>query len=65
MRRAEPQTMNLTLDVRDAFEIVLRIDDDGMGIDRVPSKRGIGLMTMEYRARAMGGRLTLETGALR
>lgn len=57
--------MNLTLDVRDAFEIVLRIDDDGMGIDRVPSKRGIGLMTMEYRARAMGGRLTLETRALR
>ena len=38
----------------------LRIIDDGIGISETPSRSGMGLAVMAYRARATGGELTLE-----
>jgi two-component system CheB/CheR fusion protein len=38
----------------------LRIVDDGVGISETPSKGGMGLAVMAYRARVTGGELTLE-----
>jgi signal transduction histidine kinase len=41
----------------------LRITDDGSGISETPSKDGMGLAVMAYRARVTGGDLTLERPA--
>lgn len=41
----------------------LRITDDGSGISETPSKGGMGLAVMAYRARVTGGDLTLERPA--
>jgi signal transduction histidine kinase len=38
----------------------LSIEDDGIGIDKTPSGSGLGLRTMETRARMIGGTLTIE-----
>ena len=38
----------------------LGITDDGIGISETPSRSGMGLAVMAYRARVTGGELTLE-----
>ncbi|MFT5467034.1 MAG: PAS domain S-box-containing protein [Verrucomicrobiales bacterium] len=56
----------ISLDKRDGF-FILTISDDGAGFDpqQLLGRRdsGIGLHTMEYRARAIGGSLTIESGS--
>ncbi|MBI4463536.1 MAG: PAS domain S-box protein [Acidobacteria bacterium] len=41
----------------------LRIQDDGCGFDpaRLPGKKGLGLISMEERARAIGGRFGIQS----
>ena len=40
--------------------IMLSIEDDGVGIGPAPVRHGLGLRTMETRARMIGGTLTVE-----
>jgi nitrate/nitrite-specific signal transduction histidine kinase len=43
-------------------EIVLSVTDDGVGFQRErKSSSGLGLPIMNYRARAIGGRLEIES----
>jgi len=44
--------------------LMLRISDDGAGLpDDAENRRGMGLRTMSYRARAVGGSIRFERGA--
>ncbi|HEX4794943.1 MAG TPA: DUF4118 domain-containing protein [Humisphaera sp.] len=45
--------------------IVLRIEDDGVGIDPESPGEGVGLRTMRHRARMIGAVLTVERGGER
>jgi signal transduction histidine kinase len=48
----------------DDREVTLAISDDGAGFDTDPkAHRGMGLRTMQYRAKLMGGRLELDSEA--
>jgi signal transduction histidine kinase len=40
--------------------VTLQITDDGIGIPDAPSRKGMGLAVMQYRARLSGGELTIE-----
>ena len=42
-------------------EVKLRISDNGIGFPEQPNSRGLGLHTMEQRARLIGGRLVVQT----
>lgn len=41
-------------------ELVLRVEDDGVGMPAEPASGGMGLRTMAYRAQAMVGTLTVD-----
>jgi signal transduction histidine kinase len=43
-------------------EAILRIADDGVGLADVPSHQGLGLRIMRYRARSIGGSLSVGPG---
>ncbi|NNC87635.1 MAG: PAS domain S-box protein [Akkermansiaceae bacterium] len=58
-----PTGVEIALD-RQADWGVLQIEDDGTGFPgTLPRHRGMGLRTMEYRARAIGGSLQLGSAA--
>jgi PAS domain S-box-containing protein len=61
LRHAEPSSIALTLVVHDG-RIRLEVHDDGCGFDptRRPSE-ALGLTSMEERALALGGRLSVES----
>ena len=40
--------------------LTLQISDNGIGIPLVPSRKGMGLAVMQYRARLIGGELDVE-----
>ena len=65
IRHAHPQTITISLE-RDDHRIVLRIKDDGSGIETDDaSAAGLGLRTMAYRARMIHGELgvhSVQTG---
>ena len=44
-------------------DVVLAITDDGSGFDQTAarSRRGLGLLSLDERARLVGGRLTIDT----
>lgn len=43
-------------------EVILRVHDDGIGIQKNQRPNGVGLHIMAYRARALGGELEIERG---
>ncbi len=57
--RARRATLRL---VRHGAEVLLEIADDGVGFDPPSATRGYGLANMRERARALGGRLRVESG---
>jgi PAS domain S-box-containing protein len=63
LRHAAPRNVIVSL-IRDRNYVVLEVSDDGLGIDAALTVRGakcagVGLQTMRYRARAIGGSLTV------
>lgn len=46
---------------RQLFEVKLRVSDDGIGLPALPNSRGLGLYTMEQRARLIGGGVIVQT----
>ena len=56
--------LTLSIQIMESNDRVeLRIEDDGKGVDLTPRRNaGMGLYTMDYRARSMGGTLRLSRG---
>jgi len=57
MRHADARQVTVELDVGD--EVLLRVSDDGHGIDSRAPRRGLGLRGIEERARLLGGRASV------
>jgi signal transduction histidine kinase len=63
LRHADAQHVELRLDARGG-RLVLRVTDDGVGFDPAAPElrsRRLGLTSMEERAEAIGGRLSIES----
>ena len=62
VEHAKAETVKVVLSGNDEH-VRLRIQDDGCGFDpaRLPGKKGIGLISMEERVRALGGRLDIRS----
>lgn len=61
-RHAQAKNVTITL-IRQDREILLRVEDDGIGIDEATvDGEGMGMHIMRYRAGAIGGALRVETG---
>jgi signal transduction histidine kinase len=62
VRHAQPKHVEIGLGGSDQ-RIILTIQDDGVGLPPAPRKRdGMGLQTMNYRARAIGATLDVRRG---
>jgi PAS domain S-box-containing protein len=60
-KHARPTEVNVELDVWNG-NVRLRIEDDGAGFDpSLPRRGGMGITSMEERARLAGGRLTVRS----
>lgn len=60
-KHARPTEVNIELDVSNG-RVRLRIEDDGVGFDPAQAHRGgMGITSMEERARLAGGRLTVQS----
>lgn len=64
VRHSRGKTIWLRLNASDG-QLSLEIEDDGMGLPQAARRdaEGMGLHIMDYRARAIGGRLSLSQGA--
>lgn len=60
-RHADPDCIQITL-ASEAESLRLEIEDDGLGFEaETPGDEGMGLRTMQYRARLIGGTLDLDS----
>lgn len=62
LKHAKPDSISVQLQAT-AQKILLTIDDDGIGMTSTQRLQGMGLHIMEYRARNIGGRLTIGPGS--
>lgn len=61
LRHSRAENVSVTLS-RHAEEMVLRVEDDGIGFDPGDAERGgMGVVSMRTRARGLGGRLVIES----
>jgi PAS domain S-box-containing protein len=60
LKHSQARHVNIRLE-RDIHEVVLRIDDDGIGftVDAVGRRKGLGLKNISERVRMIGGRLAM------
>ncbi len=67
LRHAAPETVELELDLNSAKEVVLRVSDNGDGIEEIDPEevRGLGLRIMHARARLIGAELSIRRGSPR
>jgi len=61
-RHGAPDNIVITMHA-DAQNILIRIMDDGMGFNIFSTRKGMGLHTIEYRAKAIGAALSLQSDA--
>lgn len=60
-RHADPDHVRITLASKDEY-LQLRVEDDGVGFEAEnPGEEGMGLRTMQYRARLIGGTLAIDS----
>jgi signal transduction histidine kinase len=64
VKHAEAGSIRVRL-VREGSNAVLTVADDGRGFDLAVARRraGLGLISLEERARLVGGQLTITTGS--
>ena len=62
VKHARAKSISVDL-IRAGNRLILAVEDDGVGIPEVLSGDGIGLHTMDHRARIIGGTLSIERGA--
>jgi two-component system sensor kinase FixL len=62
-RHADPDHIKVVL-ASEEDDLQLRIEDDGVGFEAEnPGEKGMGLRTMQYRARLIGGTLDIDSQA--
>jgi len=61
-RHARPDTIRVVIQ-RNGKQLRVTVLDDGRGIMEQQEKKGLGLHTMQYRAKAIGATLTIRPGA--
>jgi PAS domain S-box-containing protein len=62
LKHARARSISIRLD-QDKKELILTIEDDGVGMpERAAQAQGMGLRTMNYRARLVGAALTILRG---
>lgn len=59
-RHGKPENIGITMH-SEKQQLTVRIIDDGGGFDTISIRKGMGLHTMEYRAKAIGATLTLQS----
>jgi signal transduction histidine kinase len=59
IKHGKAQNIVIQLEIRNHW-ITLRVTDDGVGIPANPSRGGMGLAVMQYRARVSGGELAID-----
>jgi len=60
-RHADPDSIQVTL-AAEADSLRLTVEDDGVGFEaKNPGEEGMGLRTMQYRARLIGGTLDIDS----
>ncbi len=60
-RHGKPQNISITIQ-RTNDSLSVTIIDDGLGITEQRKKKGLGLHTMQYRAKAIGASLDIQAG---
>jgi signal transduction histidine kinase len=59
-RHGEPDTIDITMRTENST-VFVQIVDDGNGFDPSSTRKGMGLHTIEYRAKAIGATFSLES----
>jgi signal transduction histidine kinase len=59
-RHGKPDMIGITMN-RDRDSLEVKIIDNGKGFDTLSTRKGMGLHTMEYRAKAIGADLDIES----
>ena len=59
-RHAAPTSITVDLE-QDSRQIILRVRDDGKGMEDISDTSSLGLLGMKERARLMGGDLVIES----
>jgi len=59
-RHGKPDMIGITMN-RDRDNLEVKIIDNGKGFDTLSTRKGMGLHTMEYRAKAIGADLRIES----
>ena len=59
LRHSKAQKIHVTMNAGDG-QLVLTVEDDGIGFESPKRKKGLGIESMRERAEAIGGDLTIE-----
>ncbi len=59
-RHGEPDKIGITMDTKN-HTLLVQIIDDGTGFDPLSVRKGMGLHTIDYRAKAIGATFSLES----
>lgn len=60
LRHAEAETVEVTMD-DDAHNVIIRVEDDGVGFDQAAMDDGMGLANMRSRVERLGGVMTIDS----
>jgi signal transduction histidine kinase len=60
VRHSEANKIIISLQCNDK-EIILQVEDDGVGMNSVDKNDGMGMRTMTFRAQSVGGILTIDS----
>ncbi len=62
-KHGKPENIGITMHT-EANLLSIKIIDNGSGFDTLSTRKGMGLHTMEYRAKAIGATLSVQSGAM-
>jgi len=63
VRHGRPTRIGISVKMRDASALEVRISDDGDGLQRTGQAAGLGLLGMQERVQLLGGTLRIGTGS--
>lgn len=60
LRHGEAERVEVTID-DDPHNVIIRVEDDGIGFDQIAMNHGMGLTNMRSRVERLGGVMTIES----